>query len=194
MNRDRCNDRMSRRDVFKAAAAVAAAQLIQSPASAQRAPGTDDAGTLDGAWRQAPTNRQPIVLRGGTIVSMDPKVGDFARGDVLIDGRKIVSVGETVKAPPQAQVLDATNTIDVPLMQNSDNGLPALIGAGNACGSAYAPASTSWPPTCVAITFSFSEPSLATSSVGSCWTKPRDDGGAEMANSLSEYIGEMTDP
>jgi hypothetical protein len=32
-------------------------------------------------------------------------------------------------------VLDATNTVDVPLMQHSDNGLPVLIGARNACGN-----------------------------------------------------------
>jgi cytosine/adenosine deaminase-related metal-dependent hydrolase len=114
MTGNRRDDHMSRREVFRVAAAVAAAPLVQSATSAQRAPGADDAGTLDSAWRQAPTNRQPILLRGGTIVSMDAKVGDLARGDILIDGKKIVSVGETVKAPPQAQVIDATNTIVIP--------------------------------------------------------------------------------
>ena len=35
---------------------------------------------------------------------MDPKVGDFAKGDVLIEGKKIVAVGGDgqVKAPPSA--------------------------------------------------------------------------------------------
>src|SRR4029453_12153992 len=114
---DARNLRMSRREVFRAAAAVAAAPLLQSAANAQqRPPGPEDVGTLESAWRQPPTNRQPIVLRGGTIVSMDPKVGDFATGDVLIDGKKIVGVGPSgaVKAPPQAQVIDATNTIIIP--------------------------------------------------------------------------------
>src|SRR4030095_336798 len=60
------------------------------------------------------TSRRPILLRGGTIVSMDPKVGDFAKGDVLIEGRKIAAVGTQVKAPAQAQVIDATNTILIP--------------------------------------------------------------------------------
>jgi 5-methylthioadenosine/S-adenosylhomocysteine deaminase len=121
MTRDHLDDarsgEMSRRDVFRAAAVVAAAPLLQSAANAQqKTPVPEDAGTLESSWRQPPTNRQPIVLRGGTIVSMDPKVGDFATGDVLIDGKKIVSVGpsDTAKAPVQAQVIDATNTIIIP--------------------------------------------------------------------------------
>ena len=108
---------LSRRDVFRAAAAIAAAPfLLREADAAQRPPAADDAGTLERVWRQAPATRQPILLRGGTIVSMDPKVGDFARGDVLIDGKKIVSVGgsDQTKAPPQAQVIDATNTIIIP--------------------------------------------------------------------------------
>ena len=108
---------LSRRDVFRAAAAITAAPfLLREADAAQRPPATDDAGTLERVWRQAPATRQPILLRGGTIVSMDPKVGDFARGDVLIDGKKIVSVGgsDQTKAPPQAQVIDATNTIIIP--------------------------------------------------------------------------------
>lgn len=105
--------RISRREAFKAAAAVAAPLLLRDSLAAQGAPTPADAGTLEQAWRQAPP-RRPILLRGGTIVSMDPKVGDFVRGDVLIDGTKIAAVGEQVKAPPQAQVIDAVNTIVIP--------------------------------------------------------------------------------
>src|SRR6476659_1330080 len=84
---------LSRRDAFQVAAAIAVAPfLLSGEAAAQRSAVAEDAGTLERAWRDAPTTRQPILLRGGTIVSMDPKVGDFARGDVLIDGKKIVSV------------------------------------------------------------------------------------------------------
>ena len=96
---------MSRRDAFRTAAAIAAAPfLLRDSAAAQRLQVVENAGP----------SPQPILLRGGTIVSMDPKVGDFARGDVLIDGKKIVGVGDQVKAPPQAQVIDATNTIIIP--------------------------------------------------------------------------------
>src|SRR4029453_936232 len=105
---------VSRRDVFTAAAAIAAAPfLLRDADAAQRAPVAEDAGTLERVWRDGPATRQPILLKGGTIVSMDPKVGDFAKGDVLIDGKKIVSVGpsDQTKAPSQAKVIDATTTI-----------------------------------------------------------------------------------
>jgi hypothetical protein len=121
MKRDRRDDArdegMSRRGMFRTAAAIAAAPfLLREADAAQRPPVAEDAGTLDRLWRQAPRSRQPILLKGGTIVSLDPKVGDFAKGDLLIDGKKIVSVGgsDQVKAPPQAQVIDATNTIVIP--------------------------------------------------------------------------------
>src|SRR5215510_1658114 len=106
---------VSRRDVFKAAAAIAATSIVaRDTEAAQRPAAAEDAGTLERAWREAPTSRRPIVLRGGTIVSMDPAVGDFVKGDVLIEGRKLAGVGTQVKAPAQAQVIDATNTIVIP--------------------------------------------------------------------------------
>ena len=48
------------------------------------------------------------------MVSMDPKVGDFVKGDVLIEGKKITAVSAELKAPAQAQVIDAANTIIIP--------------------------------------------------------------------------------
>ena len=105
---------MKRRDAFKAAATLAAAPLLlRETLAAQSAP-AEDAGTLERVWREAPATRRPILLKGGTIVSMDPKVGDFAVGDVLIDGRKIAAVGSQVKAPSQADVIDASRTIVIP--------------------------------------------------------------------------------
>jgi 5-methylthioadenosine/S-adenosylhomocysteine deaminase len=106
---------MNRRDALKTAAAIAAAPfLLRDTLAAQGRPGPEDAGTLDRTWREPSRSRQPILLKGGTVVSMDPNVGDFVKGDVLIDGKKIAAVGDQVKAPPQAQVIDATNTIVIP--------------------------------------------------------------------------------
>ena len=106
---------VSRRDAMKAATAIAVAPFfLRDSAAAQRGPAVEDAGTLERVWRDAPAARQPILLKGGTVVSMDAKVGDFVKGDVLIDGRKIAAVGDQVKAPSQAQVIDATNTIVIP--------------------------------------------------------------------------------
>jgi 5-methylthioadenosine/S-adenosylhomocysteine deaminase len=115
MTRDERQHRVSRRDALKTAAAVAAAPfLLHESAAAQRGPTPEDAGTLERLWRDAPASRRPILLKGGTVVSLDPAVGDFAKGDVLIDGTKIVSVGDQVKAPAQAEVIDATNTVVIP--------------------------------------------------------------------------------
>ena len=52
------------------------------------------------------------LIKGGVVLSLDPKVGDFDRADVLIEGRKIVAVGPDIKAT--ATVIDAANTIVMP--------------------------------------------------------------------------------
>ena len=110
---------VSRRDVFKTGAALFVSAVVPlAPAAAlgQAPPGGEDAGTLDRAWRQPVAPTQHLFLKGGTIVSMDPKIGDFASGDVLIEGKKIAAVAAAgqLKAPPNAQVIDASNTIVIP--------------------------------------------------------------------------------
>ena len=37
------------------------------------------------------------LIKGGTIISMDRRTGDFAKGDVLIDGDKIVKIGKSLR-------------------------------------------------------------------------------------------------
>src|SRR5262249_31929402 len=114
---NRSTKSVSRRGFFKTAAFGLAASvplraLESSPV--QRGENTADSGTLERIWRQNPSANQSILLRGGTVVSLDPKVGDFAKGDVLIQGKKIASVGERVQAPARAEVIDASNTIIIP--------------------------------------------------------------------------------
>jgi cytosine/adenosine deaminase-related metal-dependent hydrolase len=53
------------------------------------------------------------LLTGGTVVSMDPAVGDLARGDVLIEDSVIVEVAQQIDAP-DAEVIDATDRIVMP--------------------------------------------------------------------------------
>lgn len=91
--------RMSRRDFIGASAAgIGAFSLpFESPAVAQ-AP----AGTRGGR----------ILLKGGCVVSLDPKVGDFPVADVLIDGSRIAAVQPNITAA--ADVIDAANTIVMP--------------------------------------------------------------------------------
>lgn len=53
------------------------------------------------------------VIRGGSVMSMDPKVGDFAEADVLIEGKKIMAIGPNLSVG-DAAVLDARGRIVMP--------------------------------------------------------------------------------
>ena len=46
-----------------------------------------------------------ILIKNGKVLTMSDKV--YEKGDVLIDGKKIVEVGENLEAPAGAQVIDA---------------------------------------------------------------------------------------
>ena len=53
------------------------------------------------------------LITGGTVVSMDPAVGDLDRGDVLITDGVITSIAPRIDAP-DAEVIDATDRIVLP--------------------------------------------------------------------------------
>ncbi|MXR20469.1 amidohydrolase family protein [Halobacterium bonnevillei] len=53
------------------------------------------------------------IIRGGTIVSLDPDVGEIEDGDVLIEDGEIVDVGRGLTAS-NADVIDAENHIVLP--------------------------------------------------------------------------------
>lgn len=53
------------------------------------------------------------VIRGGSVMSLDPKVGDFAQADVLVEGKKILAVGPNLQAGGTAEI-DATGRIVMP--------------------------------------------------------------------------------
>lgn len=54
-----------------------------------------------------------MLIRGGAVLSMDPAVGDFAKADVLVDGRTIAAVGPDLEAG-DAQLVDARGMIVMP--------------------------------------------------------------------------------
>src|SRR5690606_4579101 len=58
-----------------------------------------------------PTAR--ILIRGGTVLSLDPSIGDLAHGDVLIEGDRILEVAPGISADG-AEVIDATGMIVLP--------------------------------------------------------------------------------
>ena len=53
------------------------------------------------------------LIRNATIISVDPKIGDLHRGDILIDGTKIAAVAPAIPADG-AEVIDGTNRIAIP--------------------------------------------------------------------------------
>jgi hypothetical protein len=94
----------SRRGFLKNAAALAAAA-----APGKAVPQSKDSEIVERISRRNPDANHRILLKGGTIVSMDPKVGDFVKGDLLIQGKKIAAVGASLQR--SGEVIDASNTI-----------------------------------------------------------------------------------
>jgi len=91
-------------------AGAAAAQLLPSQVAAQNAANPGMAQNL----RNASTNGRPILLKDGIVLSLDRQVGDFAKADVLIQGKKIMSIGPNLTAPAQAVVVNAAGMIVMP--------------------------------------------------------------------------------
>src|SRR4030095_4895720 len=101
---------LSRRTFLTAtanAAALAAASCAGTPAGG-------------GSSSQTPTQslvgdgrKRPILLRGGVVLSLDPKVGDFEKADVLINGKTIAQIAPTISAT-DAEVVDCSGTIVMP--------------------------------------------------------------------------------
>jgi cytosine/adenosine deaminase-related metal-dependent hydrolase len=99
---------LSRRAILKASAGFAAAITagkIGDASAAQAVQRYEAPRALD--------PRQRLLLKGGTIISMDARIGDLAKGDVLIEGKKISAVGANLTAAG-SQIVDAANMILIP--------------------------------------------------------------------------------
>ena len=59
-----------------------------------------------------------ILIRGGTIVSMDPAIGELARGDLLVEGERIAAIAPSIAAE-DAEIVDAADRIVVPGFVNA---------------------------------------------------------------------------
>ena len=57
--------------------------------------------------------RGDYVIRGGSVISVDPEIGDLPRGDVHVRDGVIVAVAQDVDAG-NAEVIDASNCIVIP--------------------------------------------------------------------------------
>jgi 5-methylthioadenosine/S-adenosylhomocysteine deaminase len=96
----------SRRGFLKGVAAAGAAAaglgLFKTRPAAADDPPTDSG---------KPGHR--YIIQGGSVMSMDPAVGDFVQADVLVEGKKILAVGPNLGASG-AQPIDASGRIVMP--------------------------------------------------------------------------------
>ncbi|HEY4568647.1 MAG TPA: hypothetical protein VIH10_04255 [Kribbella sp.] len=63
---------------------------------------------------QVPAEGRPVLLRGGTVLTMDDRHTVVADGDVLLDGDRIAAVGTALEVPDNTQVIDASGGIVMP--------------------------------------------------------------------------------
>src|SRR5579864_8307964 len=115
-------DPMNRRDFIRASTAGLAAATIPAAGGVRAADSIVSEGQLGSLRSAAPSDLQGLVgdgrqrrilLRGGVVLSLDPRVGDFERADVLIDGKSIAEIAPTVSAG-DAEIVDCTGTIVMP--------------------------------------------------------------------------------
>jgi 5-methylthioadenosine/S-adenosylhomocysteine deaminase len=113
---------MNRRDFFKASTAGLAAAAIPVAGSVRAADNVVREAQLGSLRSAGPSDLQGLVgdsrqrrilLRGGVVLSLDPRVGDFEKADVLIDGKRIVEIAPTISAG-DAEIVDCAGTIVMP--------------------------------------------------------------------------------
>jgi 5-methylthioadenosine/S-adenosylhomocysteine deaminase len=105
----RCNERgapcdgWSRRELLLAGAAGVAALAAASRGFAQDVPGVTR------------PLRERVLLRGGTVLTLDRALGDFERADVLLEGARIAAVQPSIEVAGDAvDVIDAAGMIVMP--------------------------------------------------------------------------------
>src|SRR6516165_8074438 len=96
----------SRRDFLKGSAAIGIAAA--GPSLFTPRPAAADDPPMDSS---KPGRR--YIIRGGSVMSLDPQVGDFPQADVLVEGKTIRAVGPNLQAG-DAAVIDATGRIVIP--------------------------------------------------------------------------------
>ena len=72
---------------------------------------------------------EKTLIRGGTVLTLDPELGDLPTGDVLVVDGKIARVAPRIDVD-EAQVVDASGGIVMPGFV--DTHPPHLAGAGTA--------------------------------------------------------------
>ena len=96
--------RMSRRTLLKGATALTALVAASDELLAQQ-PAPRPAAPLP--------PRNEFVIRGATVLTMDPSLGDFASGDVHVRDGAIVAVAPRIEAP-NVQIIEGRGAICMP--------------------------------------------------------------------------------
>src|ERR1700730_16944979 len=113
---------MNRRDFIRASTAGLAAATIPAAGSGSAACNIVSEGQLGSLRSASPSDLQGLVgdgrqrrilLRGGGVLSLDPRVGDFEKAALLTDGQRVAEVAPTVSAG-DAEIVDCTGTIVMP--------------------------------------------------------------------------------
>src|SRR5437879_11827039 len=102
---------LGRRDFLKASTATAAAAAGMGLFAARPAAADNDDGPEDTGKRG-----RRYVIRGGAVMTMDPSMpnkGEFAKADVLVEGKKILAVGPNLQAGGASEI-DARGKIVMP--------------------------------------------------------------------------------
>ncbi len=61
-----------------------------------------------------PSPSTPLLLRGGTVLTLDPAAAVLPGADVLVDGGNIVAVGRVTDMPPETRILDVAGCLVLP--------------------------------------------------------------------------------
>jgi 5-methylthioadenosine/S-adenosylhomocysteine deaminase len=109
---------VSRRGFLGGAAVggLTAAGLGFNVATSSQAQAGGDGWSRRRNWDRDPPkgggSKDRVLLKGGVVLTLDPVVGDFEKADVLIEGKKIVSIRPNISA--SAKVVDCSGMIVMP--------------------------------------------------------------------------------
>ena len=98
------HDNLTRRTLMQGAAALGSTALAAQPVFAQQ-PARPGALALPA--------RGELLIRGATVLTMDPDVPDLAAGDVHVRDGAIVAVAQKIDAP-SAEIIDGAGMIAIP--------------------------------------------------------------------------------
>ena len=65
-----------------------------------------------------PTSQERVLFKGGVVLTMDPELRDLPRGDVLVQGDRIIAVGSDLPADG-VRILDASGAVILPGFVNA---------------------------------------------------------------------------